>query len=138
MTPPEPRERQLSADLFRVATGTSEPIYRQLIEQMRRLLAGGQIQPGDAMPSVREVATALGVNPMTVSKAYSMLEAEALLTRRRGLGMVVAAQASGSADVEARLELLRPGLERIATEASQLELEPKAVIALLTSILKGK
>jgi GntR family transcriptional regulator len=138
VTPSEPKERQLSADLFQVATGTSEPIYRQLIEQMRRLLAGGQIQQGDAMPSVREVATALGVNPMTVSKAYSMLEAEALLTRRRGLGMVVAVQASGSADVASRLELLRPGLERIATEAGQLELEPKAVIALLTSILKGK
>ncbi|MBC3917872.1 GntR family transcriptional regulator [Undibacterium sp. CY18W] len=137
MTVPD-NPRQLSAEIFRVVTGTSEPIYRQLIEQLRRLLAGGQVLAGDAMPSVREVASELGVNPMTVSKAYSMLEAEGLLVRRRGLGMEVAAQSDGNSDLESRLELLRPGLERIAVEASQLELEPKAVIALLTSILKGK
>ncbi|MFZ6766540.1 GntR family transcriptional regulator [Undibacterium sp. Di26W] len=136
MAPDKPR--QLSAEVFRVTTGTSEPIYRQLIEQLRRLLAGGQVAAGDAMPSVREVASALGVNPMTVSKAYSMLEAEGLLMRRRGLGMEVASQKGGSQDLGTRLEILRPGLERIAIEASQLELEPKAVIALLTSILKGK
>ncbi len=137
MSPPEHR-RQLSAELFQVVTGSSEPIYRQLIEQLRRLLAGRQIMAGDAMPSVREVASALSVNPMTVSKAYSMLEAEGLLVRRRGLGMEVASQASTSSGLEARLELLRPGLERIALEASQLELDDKAVITLLSSILKGK
>ena len=137
MTPTE-NQRQLGAEVFQVTTGTSEPIYRQLIEQLRRLLAGGQIRAGDGMPSVREVAGALGVNPMTVSKAYSMLEAEGLLVRRRGLGMEVAARAGGSSDLEARLELLRPGLERIAQEASQLELDNKAVINLLNSILKGK
>ncbi|MFZ6756926.1 GntR family transcriptional regulator [Undibacterium sp. Ji50W] len=136
MSPESPR--QLGAEIFRVTTGTSEPIYRQLIEQLRRLLAGGQVAAGDAMPSVREVASALGVNPMTVSKAYSMLEAEGLLMRRRGLGMEVASQKGGSQDLGTRLEILRPSLERIAIEASQLELEPKAVIALLTSILKGK
>ena len=130
--------RQLGAEIFQVATGSSEPIYRQLIEQLRRLQAGGQIVAGDAMPSVRDVASELGVNPMTVSKAYSMLEAEGLLVRRRGLGMEVAARASGNSDLASRLELLRPSLERIALEASQLELDSKAVITLLTSILKGK
>lgn len=130
--------RQLGAEIFQVTTGGSEPIYRQLIEQLRRLQAGGQITAGDAMPSVRDVASELGVNPMTVSKAYSMLEAEGLLVRRRGLGMEVAAQASGNSDIESRLELLRPSLERIALEASQLELDAKSVITLLTSILKGK
>lgn len=130
--------RQLGAEIFQVATGGSEPIYRQLIEQLRRLQAGGHIVAGDAMPSVREVASALGVNPMTVSKAYSMLEAEGLLVRRRGLGMEVASQASGNSDLASRLEILRPGLERIALEARQLELDASSVITLLTSILKGK
>lgn len=45
-----------SADLFSIATGSSEPIYRQLVDQARRLVAGGQLAPGDAMPSVREIA----------------------------------------------------------------------------------
>ena len=79
-----------SANLFSIATGSSEPIYRQLVDQARRLVAGGQLAPGDAMPSVREIAQALALNPMTVSKAYGMLEMEGVLNRRRGMGMLVA------------------------------------------------
>jgi GntR family transcriptional regulator len=131
-------ERSLAADIFQVSTGTSDPIYRQLVEQLRRLIAGGQAQANDAMPSVREVASALGVNPMTVSKAYSLLEAEGLLARRRGLGMVIAQGSPDQASQESRLELLRPGLEKIALEAKQLELSASAVTALFNSILKGK
>ena len=77
--------------LFSVTTGSGEPIYRQLVEQVRRLVAGGQLAAGNELPSVRETAQALAINPMTVSKAYSQLEATGVLERRRGVGMVVAA-----------------------------------------------
>ena len=63
-----------SPQLFSIVPGSTEPIYRQLVEQVRRLVAGGQLAPGDALPSVREVALQLAVNPMTVSKAYGLLE----------------------------------------------------------------
>lgn len=126
-----------SATLFSITPGTGEPLYRQLIEQVRRLVSGGQLAPGDAMPSVREVAQALAMNPMTVSKAYGLLELEGILTRRRGLGMTVAAAPAGSADVAARLALLRPTLERAATEARQLELDPATVLALFQTLLKA-
>src|SRR5690606_38605892 len=53
-----------------------EPIYRQITEQVRRLVAAGQLRPGEGLPSVREVAATHAVNPMTVSRAYSLLEAE--------------------------------------------------------------
>jgi GntR family transcriptional regulator len=79
-----------SASLFSIATGSSEPIYRQLIEQTRRLAAAGVLSAGDVLPSVRDVALTLAVNPMTVSKAYNMLETEGLLSRSRGVGMLVA------------------------------------------------
>ncbi len=79
-----------TAQLFSIVTGSPDPIYRQLSDQVRRFVAGGQLAAGDELPSVREVAQALAVNPMTVSKAYSLLEAEGVLARRRGLGMVVA------------------------------------------------
>jgi GntR family transcriptional regulator len=126
-------ERQLSADIFQVMTGSSEPIYRQLVEQLRRLVASNQVKANDSMPSVREVAASLGVNPMTVSKAYSLLETEGILLRRRGLGMVVA-ERNTQASLE-RLELLRPSMERLAVEAKQLELERESVIALFSQIL---
>ena len=125
-----------SAQLFSITTGSPEPIYRQLVEQVRRLVAGGQMAPGDGMPSVREVAQALALNPMTVSKAYGLLEMEGLLARRRGMGMVVAERGQGGQGALDRIELLRPALERAAMEARQLELDPDTVLSLFTHILK--
>jgi GntR family transcriptional regulator len=125
-----------TAMLFSIATGSSEPLYRQLIAQVRRLVAAGMLAPGDALPSVRDVALALAVNPMTVSKAYSMLEAEGLLTRARGVGMLVADRHAAAPSLAQRQALLRPTMERLAAEARQLELGPDVVIALLANILK--
>ena len=125
-----------SASLFSITTGSSEPIYRQLVEQVRRLIAGGQLAPGDAMPSVRDIAQALALNPMTVSKAYGMLEAEGALTRRRGQGMTVADTGRSAHSTAARAELLRPTLARAALEARQLELDPETVLSLFKKIMK--
>lgn len=129
---------QLPPDIFQIATGTSEPIYRQMVEQLRRLIAGGQVQADDGMPSVREVASLLGVNPMTVSKAYGLLEAEGLLARRRGLGMIVAQTSPELAKQAGRLDILKPSLERVVMEAKELELNQKEVIALLNQMFEGK
>ena len=65
------------------------PIYRQIVDQTCQLVASGQLQPGEQLPSVRAMAADLGINPMTVSKAYSLLERDGVVSRRRGLGMVV-------------------------------------------------
>lgn len=127
-----------SSKLFSIATGSSEPIYRQLVDQAQRLVAGGQLAPGDAMPSVREVAQALALNPMTVSKAYGILELEGVLARKRGMGMFVADAPKGTHSVASRIELLRPTLERAALEARQLELDHDTVLSLFTKLLKEK
>jgi len=124
-----------TASLFSIATGSADPIYRQLVEQVRRLVASGQLAPGDEMPSVREIAQALVLNPMTVSKAYSLLEMDGVLARRRGLGMIVA-DTAGSGKPAERAALLRPTLERAAREARELELDPKTVLDLFAAILK--
>lgn len=129
--------RHHPATLFSITPGSSEPLYRQLVEQVRRLVTGGQLAAGDSLPSVRDVAQALAINPMTVSKAYGLLEMEGILCRRRGLGMTVAAAPAGSADIAARIALLRPTLERAASEARQLELDPATVVALFQSLLKA-
>jgi len=73
---------------------------------------------------------------MTVSKAYSLLEAEGLLVRRRGLGMLVAERPRSSRNAAERTALLRPTLERAAREARELELDPDTVLSLFTHILK--
>ena len=122
--------------LFTISTGSAEPIYQQLVEQVRRRVAAGQWQAGDEMPSVRELAQALAVNPNTVSKAIGMLEAQGVLERRRGLSMVVAAQSRATTPVADRAELLRPTLERAAAEARQLGLTDARALALFKSVLQ--
>jgi len=122
--------------LFSIVPGSTAPIYRQLVDQVRRLVAGGQLAPGDALPSVRDVALQLAVNPMTVSKAYGLLEHEGVLERRRGVGMLVADQPRGGSAAGERAALLRPTLERAAREARELELDPDTVLSLFKAILK--
>ena len=120
---------------FSIQTGSSEPIYRQLIDHVRRRVASGQIKAGDEIPSVRDLAQRLAVHPMTISKAYSLLEAEGLLERRRGLAMRVAAQHQAARPADERIALLRPVLARAAAEARQLQLPPHTVLQLLQDIL---
>ena len=130
--------RSSSPSFFTVTTGSSEPIYRQLVGQVERLVAGGQLAAGDELPSVREVAEELAVNPMTVSKAYSLLEMGGVLERRRGLGMVVADSHDKRRSLADRLELLRPALERAARETAQLEIDPDIALQQFGKMLKGK
>lgn len=120
---------------FSIQTGSAEPIYRQLVEHVRRRVASGQIKAGDEIPSVRELAQQLAVHPMTISKAYSLLEAEGLLERRRGLAMRVAPQHQRAQPAASRIELLRPALSRAAAEARQLQLPKATVMKLFSDIL---
>ena len=120
---------------FSIQTGSPEPIYRQLVEHVRRRVASGQIKAGDEIPSVRELAQQLAVHPMTISKAYSLLEAEGLLERRRGLAMRVAPQHQRAQPAASRIELLRPALARAAAEARQLQLPKATVMKLFSDIL---
>jgi GntR family transcriptional regulator len=121
--------------LFHINTGSAEPIYRQLIDQARRLVAAGQLRAGQEIPSVRELSAALAVHPMTISKAYGLLEAEGLFERRRGLSMVVAARHGRAQPTAARVELLRPTLERAAAEARELELPAAQALDLFRQVL---
>jgi GntR family transcriptional regulator len=65
------------------------PVGRQLEEQLRRLIRAGELGPGEELPSVREVAVGLSVNPRAVEEAYASLEHEGLLTRGEGSGVLV-------------------------------------------------
>ncbi|WP_374248199.1 GntR family transcriptional regulator [Thermomonas sp.] len=65
------------------------PIYRQLKERVVAMLLDGVLKPGDALPSVRQVAAEYQLNPITVSRAYQELADEQLVEKRRGLGMYV-------------------------------------------------
>lgn len=107
------------------------PIYRQLTEQVRRLVASGALKPGDVLPSVRDVAREHAVNPMTISKAYSLLQAEGLLEHNRGKPMTVSAQARRPSALAGRLGQIQAQVAQLALAARQLQLTKKQVVDLL-------
>jgi GntR family transcriptional regulator len=117
--------------MFILNPNSGIPIYRQLLEQVRRMVASGQLSRGAALPSVREVALQHAVNPMTISKAYSLLEAEGLLERNRGKPMTIAGQVRPHAQVTRRMEQLEPLLDQIVIAARQLEVSESELIKAL-------
>ena len=117
--------------MFVLKPHSGVPLYRQLYEQIRRLVASGQLAPGTELPSIRELAVTHAINPMTVSKVYARLESEGVLERNRGKPMTVAAQRRPQVPLAARLETLDPALDALVLAAQQLELGAGDVIQAL-------
>jgi len=113
--------------VFIIEPSTATPIFRQIVDQVARAVAAGSVRPGDELPSVRAVAERHAINPMTVSKAYSLLEAQGLVERRRGLGMVI--RETVPAAMDARLALLKPAIDHAAAVSRQLGLSAEEAVA---------
>jgi len=111
------------------------PIYRQVVEQIKALAASGQIQAGQLLPGVRQVAADLGVNPMTISRAYSMLEAEGIVERVRGTGMRITDAAAGLS-LRRRQQQLRDVIEPAIERARQLGLTEEQIVAVVRAALR--
>lgn len=122
--------------LFQINPSSGVPIYRQLMDQVRTLVKTGRLNAEEMLPSVRQIAEELEVNPMTVSKAYSLLERDGIIERVRGQGMRVLAPAKPRIGVKERQQSLLPLLEQVAAQAFQLGLTSEQVIAALTPLLK--
>jgi len=95
------------------------PVYRQIVDQVRFQVASGLLRPGEELPSTRALSQELGVNPMTVSKSYGLLEEEGVLTHRPGLPLVVSERSAGESR-RARESQLVELLEPVAIAARQL------------------
>ena len=122
------------SELFVLLNSVTDPIYVQLIDQVRRYVASGRLTAGQPLPSVRELGQKLGVNPMTVSKAYRLLEAESILVSQRGIGLVIGVGQTAMPHVKHRIEILRPTANRLVFEAGQLDVAQPGVIALVRQI----
>ena len=122
--------------LFTLHPESGIPIYRQLMDQIRRLIAAGQLQAGYELPSVRDVAVEHAVNPMTISKAYALLEAEGLLVRNRGKPMTIATSRRSQQPMSQRLRQVEPLLVQLVSAARQLDIPREDLIALLDKRLR--
>jgi len=100
--------------MFAIHFNSGVPIYRQIVDEIVKQIDRGQIQFGEQLPSVRQLGQELGVNPMTISKAYSMLESQSIVERKRGVGMIVTKKAESPSDY------LKPAIQQLIADAKQL------------------
>jgi GntR family transcriptional regulator len=120
---------------FTVHPSSGLPIYRQVMDQVCALIAGGRLTPGDLLPSVRQLAAELQVNMMTISKAYARLEADGVIERVRGTGMRVKPTSVQGSAAE-RQEEVRPLVEQAVIRARQLQLTNEQFNHIVQSVLK--
>jgi GntR family transcriptional regulator len=106
------------------------PVYRQMMDQVKYYVASGALRGGDQLPSVRELAQSLKVNPTTVVKAYTELEHERVIELRHGKGAFVAVHAPKLGEREREAQVRRSA-RQIAVEASQLGISPAIVLRIL-------
>ena len=123
---------------FQISISSGVPIYRQIIDQVKTQIATGRLGSGVFMPSVRQVAEELEINPMTVSKAYSLLEKEGVLEFLRGQGMVVQETSHPKKHLQKREDSIVPLLREVVTKAQQLSLEQEKITKMLESVWKER
>ena len=114
---------------FRLDGSSGVPPYLQLVHQVRQSLLLGYLQEGDRLPTVKDVAADLAINPNTVVKAYRQLEHERLASGRPGQGTFITATSSPA--LPAEQQVLRASLEEWLRAAEEAGLDDEAVTALI-------
>jgi len=105
--------------LIVVDPSSGVPVFRQVMDQVRFHIASGLLRAGDELPPTRTLSAELGVNPMTISKAYNLLERDGVLERRPGRPLVVAQIDPADLELE-KLDQLRSHLAGAVRAAQQL------------------
>ena len=114
----------------RISQEDGTPIYQQLVHQIRLLVATGRLVEGEQLPAVRRLAEQLLINPNTVARAYRELEAEGVVSSRRGAGVFVSGEKSPLSRKE-RNRLLNERIDALLAEAVQLDFDLETVADLV-------
>lgn len=106
------------------------PIYLQIVNQVKYLVASGRLNPGDELPPIRVLAARLLINPNTVARSYRELEAAGIVEKRRTAGTYVSDQGSPLARRE-RLKILTERVDAVLAEAQQMDIDLPDVVSLI-------
>ena len=113
-----------------IDTRSSVPVYAQIMDRVRALIRDGRLEPDARLPSVRQLAADLEINPNTVAKAYGLLEREGLLRTARRRGTVVAESARGAARRTAN-DRLKEAVDRTLEETAALGVDLPELLEVL-------
>ena len=105
--------------LIRIDPGSAEPLFEQVVFAVKSAVARGTAKAGDRLPSVRELARELTINPNTVVRAYEVLERDGVVVRRQGAGVFLTGRSSDLATSQ-RKKQLQDRLRRTVTDAFHL------------------
>ncbi|HLA83863.1 MAG TPA: GntR family transcriptional regulator [Thermoguttaceae bacterium] len=119
---------------FNIDPSNGLAIYDQVVRQVKFAVAAGMLKPTELVPSVREVARELAINPNTVARAFRQLQADGVLEPIRGTGLQVTADAPDRCRRE-RLELIHGRLRLVLREARQSRLDAKELRTLIETEL---
>ncbi len=120
---------------FQIDPHSGIPVYRQMMDQVKYYVASSSLKSGDQLPSIRELAQALAINPTTVVKAYTELQHEGVIEIRHGKGAFVAAGATGLSE-RGREKALRRLARQLAVEAVQMGCSVDVALRLLNEEFK--
>lgn len=113
-----------------INTKDGVPIYRQISNQIRYMVASGLLRPGEEISPVRTLALTLNVTPNTVVKAYDELEATGVIFKRRGAGTYISDEQSPLADRERR-RIIEARIDSLLAEAHQLDFNAEDLLELI-------
>ena len=116
----------------------STPIYAQLDRGLRAGIASGRLNPGDQLPTVRQLAVDLRINANTVARVYADLERAGILETRRGVGSFIRASAAEARPPDEHLRRLRAFVTRLLADAAAAGFTPDEVVEHITSHGKGE
>ena len=121
--------------MFIIDGRSTKPIYEQIVDQVKEQLLKGILKSGDQLPSVRQLAGMLTINPNTVSKAYQELERQKVIETIRGRGTFVCAFPMKKVDEEKMAELYQT-LKNVCIELHYIGLEEEEIIAQVDKVLR--
>ena len=111
---------------IKIDNASTRPIYRQIIDQIKRDIALGHLKPAEKLPTVRQLAAQLVLNPNTISRAYRQLEQDGIIVTRPGAGAFVA-KLSSNLSRSVRKKLLCEQLERLVVEAVHMQIDARTL-----------
>lgn len=121
--------------MFIIDGRSAKPIYEQIVDQVKEQLLKGILKSGDQLPSVRQLAGMLTINPNTVSKAYQELERQKVIETIRGRGTFVCVLPMKKVDEEKMAELYQT-LKNICIELHYMGLEEEEIVAQVDKVFK--
>jgi GntR family transcriptional regulator len=111
---------------IRIDNASTRPIYQQIIDQIKRDIALGRLKAAEKLPTVRQLAAQLVLNPNTISRAYRQLEQDGIIVTRPGAGAFVA-ELSSNLSKSVRRKLLCEQLERLVVEAVHMQIDARTL-----------